>query len=128
MDARLLAAIVKSDVEKAHELINESYINFNEEELNRVFITPAPCHTISDMAIMISNDNRGDPNHHSHLIVNMLKFVGAKTYAQIEGACGGPAQHGCHKSTRTCQLGRGSRGEPSEVKPLSHRAPEQRVE
>ena len=98
MDARLLAAIAKSNYKKAYKLIEKSWDNSETAELNRVFTTPTPCHTILDMANMIAADNSGNAEHPSHQIVKVLRVVGAKTYAQIEGQ----APYGCHKSTKMC--------------------------
>ena len=102
MDARLLAAIATSNYKKAYTLIEKSWDNSEIDELNRVFTTPSPCHTILDMANVIAADNSGNAEHPSHQIVKVLRVVGAKTYAEIEGMCGGPVPNGCHKSTKTC--------------------------
>jgi len=98
MDARLFGAIATSNYKKAYKLIEKSWDNSEIDELNRVFTSPSPCHTILDMANMIAADNSGNAEHPSHQIVKVLRVVGAKTYAEIEGQ----AQYGCHKSTKTC--------------------------
>lgn len=103
MDSGLLPAIVFSNYSVARNIIKKCWKNPSEvKKLNHVFISPPPCHTILDMAYLVFKDNGANKKHVSYRIIEMLIFVGAKTYEQIEEGCGGSALHGCHKGTSKC--------------------------